>query len=345
MKRLAAVAAALAAGLALLPSPSSAQVQINGYLAAEYLNGQSGSAWAGPAFGNLQYGLILSGPVTSTGSSAFVYRLEIRSLGPASPEIEQAWAGFSASTYFLAKAGVFKVPFGRANEADRPYERLLIDEPYGTSDARPRRWRDIGVLVEGDLRFLKYSAYLGNGLAEADSPAGGQQWGDNNSDKGWGGRLAVPITTELNLGASYYQGRQDAAGERGLRLWGADAAWTTQNILAQAEYTRTDIDNPDGFAAGRVEGWYVLLGLPLGSFRPAGSYQSSRAEDVFHGAGWALDPPTAGEGLSWNHSRWTLGLAYALSTNIQIKLEYDWQKEKGAALRDNVLRVQAVAQF
>jgi hypothetical protein len=347
MRRLSFLPAALAAAavVALLPAAASAQVRLSGYLAAEYLQGQSQSAWSVPTFGNVQAGLILSSGSSASASTSLGYKLEIRSRGLAAPEIEQAWAGFSWSAYAQARVGVYLVPFGRYNAAARPYETFLIDEPYGTTDTRPRSWRDIGVMVEGDVKFLKYAAFIGNGLAEADSPAEGQSWRDNNVDKGWGWRLALPISSELDVAVSYYQGDQDGAGERGLRIYGADAGWATQNILAQAEYTRTDIDNPAGFEAGRIEGWYVLLGLSLGSFRPAASYQTSKADDVFHGPGWAADPPAAGEGLSWNHSRWTMGLAYVLSANIQIKLEYDWQKEKGAALKDNVLRVQAAAQF
>lgn len=348
MRRPCGLRAALAAAAiaALLPAGAAAQVQLNGYLAAEYLRGQSQSAWSTPTFGGIQAGLILSnGPSATGAASAFGYCLEIRSRGLAAPEIEQAWAGFSWSGYVQARAGVYLVPFGRYNTADRPHETFLIDAPYGTVEARPRSWRDIGLMVQGDVKFLRYAAFIGNGLAEADSPAGGQQWRDNNADKGWGGRLDLPISRELDAAVSYYQGSLDGAGERRLRILGADAGWSTQNILAQAEYTRTDIDNPAGFVPGRIEGWYVLLGLSLGSFRPSASYQTSQGEDAFHGSGWAVDPPAAGEGLSWNHSRWTLGLAYALAAGIQIKLEYDWQKEKGAALKDNVLRVQAAAQF
>lgn len=339
-KRFSLPAAVAAALLALVPRPASAQVRLNGYFAAEYLQGQSQSPWKVGTFGGAQAGLIISGE----WSQQFGYTLELRARGVAQPEIEQALASWIWSQAFQAKLGVYLVPFGRYNAADRPFQTLLIDSPYGVAETRPRSWRDIGVVAEGDLGFVRYAAFLGNGLAEAATPAGGQQWRDNNKNKGWGGRLSFPISQEMDLGLSYYLGKQDEAGDRRLRLFGADAGWTTANISCQAEYTRADIDNPSGFAAGRVEGWFVLLGLTFGSFRPAASYQSSKADDPFHGAGWG-GPLFPGEGLSWNHSRWTLGLSYALHPNVQIKLEYDWQKEKGAALDDNVLRVQAAVHF
>jgi hypothetical protein len=339
-KRLIVPAALAAAFLMLAPGPATAQVRLNGYFAAEYLQGRSQSPWSVGTFGGVQAGLIISGE----WSQQFGYTLELRARGIDQPQVEQAWASWIWSQAFQAKLGVYLVPFGRYNVAERPFQTLLIDAPYGVAETRPRSWRDIGAMAEGDLGFVRYAAFIGNGLAEASSPADGQQWRDNNKNKGWGGRLSFPISQELDLGVSYYTGKQDAAGDRRLRLLGADAGWTTANILCQAEYTRADIDNPSGFAAGRVEGWFVLLGLTFGSFRPAASYQTSKADDPFHGAGWT-DPLLAGEGSSWDHSRWTLGLSYALHPNVQIKVEYDWQKEKGPALDDNVLRVQAAIHF
>ena len=141
------------------------------------------------------------------------------------------------------------MPFGRVNAADRPFQLLLVDSPYGTSETRPRSWRDIGAMAEGDLGFVRYSAFVGNGLAEAESLAGGQQWRDNNKSKGWGGRLDFPVSQELGFGVSYYEGRHDAADERRLRLLGADAGWTTPNVQCLAEYTRGRHRQP-----GRVRG-------------------------------------------------------------------------------------------
>lgn len=347
MRRRARAAGLAAVGVFLAlaaASPASAQApaqtRLNGYFAAEYLQGQKDSAWNVGTFGHVQFGLILSGE----WSPRFGYLLELRARDAVRPELEQAWAGWTWSEAFRAKIGVYLVPFGRINAADRPFQLLLIDSPYGTSEAHPRSWRDIGLTAEGDLGFVRYSVFLGNGLAEAQTPVAGQQWRDNNKSKGWGGRLDFPVSQELGLGVSYYEGRHDAADERRLRLLGADAGWTTPNVQCLAEFTRADIDNPSGFEAGRVEGWFVLLGLTFGRLHPVGSYQTSKADDPFHGLGWA-GPLTPGGGLSWDHSRFSLGLLYDLHPGLRIKLEYDWQKEKGAALADNVLRVQAAVSF
>ena len=333
-------ACALALAALLAAAPAAAQVRLNGYFAAEYLQGQADSPWAVGTFGGVQFGLILSGE----WSPQFGYMMEIRSRDAVRPELEQAWAGWTWSEAFRAKIGVYLVPFGRVNAADRPFQLLLVDTPYGTSETHPRSWRDIGAMAEGDLGFVRYSAYVGNGLAEAQTLAGGQQWRDNNKNKGWGGRLDFPVSREMGLGVSYYEGRQDTADARRLRLLGADAAWTTPNIHCLAEYTRADIGNPVGFEAGRVEGWFALVGLTFGSIHPIGSYQTSKADDPFHGLGWVA-PLTPGAGLSWNHSRISLGLVYDLQANVRIKLEYDRQKEKGTARADNVLRVQAAVSF
>ncbi len=317
-----------------------AEAALNGYFSAEYLQGQKESPWAMGSFTNAQAGLILSG----RWSSQFGYAFELRTKENMKVEIEQAWAGWSPAEGFQAKLGLFLVPFGRYNRANRPFETLLVDSPYPYGEFPPSSWREIGGLVEGSFGILGYAAWIGNGLAESAFPYGGQQYGDNNKGKAWGARLTGRLSEELELGASYYRGALDAEDERNLTVLGADLGWVTTNVRLTAEYTRADIANPAPFAGGRVEGWHVLLGLAFGAWTPTAAYETSRTRDPYHGAGWAA-PATAGAGLDADHSRWALGLAYALHANFLLKLEYDIQKEAGLAVQDNVLRVQAAVHF
>jgi len=317
-----------------------AEVSLNGYFSAEYLQGQKESPWSKGSFTNAQAGLILSGQ----WSSQFGYALELRTKEGMRVEIGQAWAGWSAAESFQAKVGLFLVPFGRYNRANRPYETLLVDAPYPYGEAYPSSWREIGGMVEGSFGIFGYAAWIGNGLAESADPSGGQQFGDNNKGKAWGARLTGRLSEELELGASYYRGALDSENERNLTLLGADLGWMTQNIRLTAEYTRADIANPAPFAKGRVEGWYVLWGLVFGDWMPTAAYERSWTRDPYHGIGWAA-PATAGAGLDTDHNRWALGLSYALHTNVLVKLEYDIQKESGLTLKDDVLRVQAAVHF
>lgn len=331
--------ALLAAALALA-SPAAAQVRLNGYFSADYLQGESDGSRAKVTTGKAQAGLILAGE----WSPQFGYTLEFRTRDNRTLEIEQAWAGWTGSDEFRAKAGVFLVPFGKYNEADRPFQTLLVDAPYVYAESHPPNWREVGLEVEGSLLGFRYAVYIGNGLAEAESFRAGQQFADNNENKGWGGRLSTSLGQAFEAGVSYYRGKADIENSRDLTLLGADLGWSTQNIHCLAEYTRTDIDNPPDFPRGRAEGWFVLLGLNFGSIEPVLSYQTSRIRDPFHGPGWA-GTTDSGAGLDGNRNRWTVGLNYSLQANILLKLEYDIRKDEKTETADKVLRVQAAVHF
>jgi len=331
--------ALLAAALALAPS-AAAQVRLNGYFSVDYLQGGSDGPWAKGTAEKAQAGLILAGE----WSPQFGYTLELRTRENRTFEIEQAWAGWTWSNEFRVKAGVFLVPFGKYNESDRPFQTLLVEAPTIYAESHPPNWREVGLEVEGSLLGFRYAAYIGNGLAESESLRAGQQFADNNKNKGWGGRLSTSLGQAFEAGVSYYRGKADAENARALTLLGADLGWSTENIHCLAEYTRADIDNPPDFSRGRAEGWFVLLGLNFSPIEPVLSYQTSKISDPFHGLGWT-GTTGPGAGLDGDHNRWTVGLNYSLHTNILLKLEYDILKDKKAASTDKVLRVQAAVHF
>jgi hypothetical protein len=324
--------------LALLSGPAWAQVRLSGYFSSDYYQGIGRSSAAGSSFENPAAGLILSGEWTPQ----FSYTLELRTGNGWTPQIEQAWAGWASSDAFRLRLGVYLVPFGRYNESNRPFQTLLVSAPFPYGEVHPASWRDIGVLLEGRMGVFRYAGYIGNGLAEAPDLAGGQQFRDNNKNKGLGLRLAVGISQELELGGSYYRGKQDAANSRNLTLLGADLLWLTKNVRFTAEYARADASNPDPFASGRTEGWFVELGLNFGQLTPLASYQTSKTSDPFHGPGWT---DSGAAGLSADHDRWALGATYALHPNVLLKVEYDIRTEGGAGVKDQALRVQAAVHF
>jgi hypothetical protein len=69
-------------------------------------------------------------------------------------------------------------------------------------------------------------------------------------------------------------------------------------------------------------------------FQPIGSYQKVEYTDEYHGGGIAID-----------RSRWTAGLRYVLSSTLFLKIEYDWNLEKGTALKDDQIQVQLGLSF
>jgi hypothetical protein len=333
---LAVLLLAAAAGAA----PARADVRLGGYFSLDFLKGRAPDPYAGGSIQNLTAGLIVSG----TFSSMIAYALEIQALSATRFEIQQAWAAFQASDGFHVRAGLFLVPFGKLNESSRAFQTRLVEPPLTLGWLAPASWRDLGVLIDGRMGPVVYAAYLGNGLAEAERIGAGQQFADNNRDKGRGGRIGVLWGPSLEVGASYYVGRTDADGTRGLTLKGLDGTWTTENIRLAGEYAKADIANPAPFAAGTAEGWFVELALKFGSWSPLVAYQKGRYDDPFHGSGFA-PPNVPGAGLSDRRSLWSVGLVYELQANVLLKGEYDFDVRDASVRRNPVLRLQAAVHF
>jgi len=334
MKNTQAVVAA--AVLLALAVPARGQVKYGGYLALEYIKGQAESPYPHGNIENLLAGFLAAGQL----GQKFGFALEVRALGVNEFDLDQAWAGFVPSEGFTVRVGLYLVPFGAWNTASRPYETLLIRTPLNLEFLYPASWRDLGVLVQGQVGVLSYSAYLGNGLAEAATTAGGaatagvQQFRDNNTDKAKGGRLGFVFGPGVKAGVSYYTGKYDDQNMRDLTLEGADLSWVSDQWEVHGEYSKAFLENPQPFARGELEGYSIWACMSFKSFQPVGSFQKVKFTDPFHNGGIALD-----------RSRWTAGLRYVLSSTLFLKAEYDWNLEKGTALKDNQWQVQVGLSF
>jgi hypothetical protein len=331
---------ALLALLGVLVVPAVAQPKVNGYFSLDYLKGQDQSLFSFGTFQNAQAGLLFSGE----WAPRFAYVLEIQSKDVSRFEIEQAWAGFLWSETVRLKAGLYLVPFGKYNESGRAFQTRLVQAPLPVGEIFPASWRDIGLLVEGKAGFFLYSAYLGNGLAEGENLRAGQQFKDNNRDKGRGGRLGLLLSQTVEAGLSYYSGRIDAENKRGLTLKGADITWSDSSVNLSVEYMKGEIENPAPFAKGTAEGWFVLCSINFGSLSPLVAYEKFRYEDAFHGSGYA-GPLAAGLGIFDNRNLWAIGLVATIHQNIVLKLEYDFNKESNLELKNNMFRAQAAVHF
>jgi len=326
-KKQAVIAAALAAALVL---PAAGQVKYGGYLSFEYIKGQSESAFPRGNIENMLVGFLAAGQV----GKKFGFTVEARALSVSSFDLAQAWAGFLPSQAITIRAGLFLVPFGAWNRASRPHETPLIRTPLNLEYLYPPFWRDMGVLVEGQIGVLSYAAYLGNGLAEADMLGAGQQFRDNNTDKAKGGRVGLAFSQGLSGGVSYYTGKMDDQDMLDLTLEGADLSWVTAQWEVHGEYTKAIIENPQPFEEGSSEGWFVWMAMSFKNFQPIGGFQKLKYED-----------PYRQEGILLDRSRWTFGLRCVLSSTLFIKVEYDWNKEKGTPLKNNQFQAQLGLSF
>jgi predicted porin len=324
----------------LFAVPTVAQVKVNGYLSFEYLKGEKQSGFHQGSFQNARAGLITTGQI----APRFDFALEARLRGEYQVELEQAWAGFKASEAFSLKLGLFLVPFGKYNQSNRPHQTLLIRSPLNLEDTYPASWRDIGVLAEGKIGIFLYSAYLGNGLAEAENLRGGQQFNDNNSDKGKGTRIGLLLAQKFEVGVSYYRGKQDERNERNLRLLGFDLSWDIESFQVLAEYSKGEMENPSPGAKGKAEGYFVQLSFPVDRFNAVVSYQDFSYKDAFHGPGFQK-PAISGQGIDEDSQRWALGLDYSFSQNLLLKLEYDFNKARDRNLKANLFLAQVALSF
>jgi len=324
----------------LVVGPAAAQVRINGYFSFDAVQGSEGLPAKAWSLQNLRGGLFFSGE----WAPGFSYMVEPNLVSGGGFDFTQAWAGFVLSPAIGVKAGLFLVPFGKYNAAHRPYETVLISDPDEAGGAFPANWRELGLLAEGRFGYFNLALFAGNGLAESSDFGGGQQFRDNNANKGWGGRLGVALTGSFEVGASYYIGRADAVNKRAIKMFGLDAAWASQSIRATGEYVKTSIENPSAFVRGVAEGGFGLLELRFEPLTLILSYQRFRYDDPFHGLGFA-GPDMPGAGIFRNGTKWAFGFAYALHPNITFKVEYDRRRESGADRWDSTLRAQAAAHF
>jgi hypothetical protein len=328
----AVIAAAIVLALAV---PARSQVKYGGYLAAEYIDGQTDSLYPHGSIQNLLAGFLAKGSI----AQGFGFAVEVRALDVDSFDMNQAWAGYMPSKSFSVRAGLYLVPFGGWNAASRPHETLLVRTPLNLEYLYPQSWRDLGVVIEGQTGFLSYAAYFGNGLAEGGSDAAPyfpyvQQFHDNNTDKAKGGRVGIVAGQSIRAGYSYYTGKYDDQDMRDLTLEGADFSWVTAQWEFHGEYTWSYIENPAPYERGKSEGWSIWACSNIRGFQPVGSYQEIKLKDTFHYGDIPVD-----------RSRWTAGLRYVVNNMVFLKFEYDWNSETGLQLKDDQWQVQVAVSF
>jgi hypothetical protein len=314
------------------------QSKIIGYVSLDFVIGQEQSDVSKGSFQNSQAGLLFFDDISPSVS----YLTEFRFKPEGTVDVEQAWISFGTSEAFALNLGLYLVPFGRYNQSSRPHQTLLISPPLNVERMYPFFWRDVGVLLEGKTRRFFYSAFLGNGLSEDINLSGGQQFKDNNKDKGKGGRVGLVISQGFEIAYSYYRSKYDEDNSRDLLLQGVDLFWYSEGVLVHAEYSKARMEIPDD--TGNAEGFFIQIALDMGQFRPVACYQQLDYEDGFHGPGF-VSPDVPGSGISEKKRRWALGFAYQASQNLLLKFEYNLNSEKGVELKNDSLSVQVAFSF
>lgn len=318
------------------PAPA---VQTSGYFSVDFLKGQRAGGFHQGSIQDVRGGLAFTG---ATGT-AWDYALEARFRSANEFTLEQAFLRLALSGRIRVKAGMFLVPFGIYNTANRPHEQAFARVPLVVEAAFPASWRELGACLEGTYGFLSWSLYGGNGLREGARLGDGQQFEDGNSDKGFGGRAAFKVDT-FDLGYSFHQSRTGAGNSRRLILQAADASWKTNEFQIQGEYIWTRMDNPAPFGRGTCRGYHVQAFFPFETVSLVVGRQEVRYRDPFHGQGF-IAPDAPGAGIDDDRSRWAFGLLYAPLPDLLVKVEYDLNGEGGPRRNDDLLTAQVALKF
>jgi hypothetical protein len=308
---------------------TAAEDKTHGYFSMSFLKGQKGGFFSGGSFEDIGAGILFSGHY----APQLQFRLEVRSRSEARFGLEEALLGLELSKAANIQLGMYLVPFGRYNRQNRPQEQKLVRVPLVVEAAYPASWRDIGLLASGQLSFLNYAVSLGNGLGQGSDQEPVQQFTDNNAAKSLAGRLGLMWGKEIETAFSYSRQIFDGAGSRTARLWAADGAWITDNYELSGEYIRSEYDRPSDINGSmKTEGWYVELAFNYQALWPVVSYQR-------------LSLTPAAEEAADQKSRWTVGLVWLLRPGILFKAEYDWNREPGHEIKDDLFSLQMAVSF
>ncbi|MFH2040935.1 MAG: hypothetical protein ABIJ35_00275 [Acidobacteriota bacterium] len=314
--------------------------ETHGYLSFSYGGVTKLSETLKGSFAHPEAGVLLSGALGTNIRALTEFSL----VSGSAPVLEQAWIGFGEADVFLVKAGLIPVPFGRYNRINRPYSTLLVEAPLSVQSFYPHRWTDPGLSVEGRLAGFSYALYAGNGLGEAGILNERPALSDNNTGKSWGGRIGLTLFESVEVAYSRHTGPYSDDGDRNLRLEALDAHLFWGSLNVQFEWIRGQVDNPEGYEKGSLDGGYVLLRYGRRGVVPFVSYQMMDYEDGFHGSGFTgEDGP--GAGIFSRRRRWAYGLSYRPVSGLVLKLEIDADTDRDTGNRSHAVTFQAALFF
>lgn len=321
-------------------SPSTLAGKTSFYLSCNYTKGQENSDYSHGEFYRPVFGIIFSEEITAKLDFRGEFHLQKSNYF----SLDEAWVRFKPSAGFECRLGLYLVPFGIYNKVSRAHETALIHRPLNFEYFYPERWRDIGMELQGQWGSLRYSIYAGNGLKEEVGLSEGQQWDDNNANKGIGGQIAWQIERSFEVGYSRYQGKYDGENLRWIYLQGFHFSWVTSSLSILAEYDKADIENPEEFISGEIEGYFIQADLSWGGFKPVLSYQKITCSDPFHGNGF-IAGGFPGEGIDISKERWAVGAVWAVERALFLKFEYNWNDDLKTDFKDNRFSFQIAVLF
>jgi hypothetical protein len=253
--------------------------------------------------------------------------------------IQRAYVEYDVDEHLTIRAGRLLTPYGIWNTdhgspaiiaAYRPY---IIGEQYFPE-------QQTGIELLGQKLFgeyqVGYHATITNGRSPVDAVS------DPDGRPAFGGRLefSAPWSGTLKLGASGYMGRYTGVAATGVtapsyneRSYGADVQWDHGGLHVQAELIGNDHHYFDSARATNAKG-FIPDGRQWGGYALAG-YRFDRYWNVMPFSMVEYIRPID-DTLYDNVTGYSAGLNFRPSSNVILKVMYDFAVARGTGLLGNV---------
>lgn len=271
-------------------------------------------------------------------------------------KIEQAYLDFQLFDGMILRAGAVLVPVGRLNILHDSDFRDTTVRPLFSTVIMPTTWTETGAGFYGTLypdEFweLTYEAYVVQGLrdnlADGNGLAGARNSlsGDNNGGKGFTARLGASPSIGLDFGLGTYLSAYSDDGKKNLGLFVGDFSWTAGPLELLGEggvaffdpAMQKDAAGAERPLLGPMWGYYLEAHYHLFPEFLQNTFLSNDLErPVFTLFAQLSQVDTDASQLNANdRTRIVLGLNYRPVTNTVFKLEYQWNIENEAILRND----------
>ncbi|MGV3525137.1 MAG: hypothetical protein ACO1RX_12975 [Candidatus Sericytochromatia bacterium] len=271
-------------------------------------------------------------------------------------KIEQATLDYKIDDWAILRTGVVLIPVGRLNILHDSDFRDTTVRPLFTHVIVPSTWMETGAgfygtLFPDDYWEINYETYIVQGLTDnlADGNglrgARGSLSSDNNGGKALTGRVGFSPFIGLDFGLGGYFSAIDPAEKKNLGMVIGDFSWSTGpwEFLGEGGFVAFDPTTQvlaDGSSApllGPMWGYYLEGHYHLFPEFLADTFLANGFEQpVITLFGRVSQVDTDASQLNQNDRlHLTLGLNYRPTTNTVFKLEYQWNLESEALIRND----------
>lgn len=156
---------------------------------------------------------------------------------------------------------------------------------------------------------IEYNVYVVNGRAGTGS---NEFQGDDNDNKGIGGKLVINTPYNASIGGSFYTEKNGALeGDARIATYAFQGSYLKQPLFIEAEYQEGMIDAHAGLVKARPRGYYIQIAYGLGHI-----YTPYVRHDVYRNRQYDEDERIT-----------TVGLNYMLHPQVYLKGEYGFYND------------------